>query len=144
MRYLIRFALNPIFKVGKNSDLEIKMPAGIVKIGRENLFKEISSVLRQWPELERKIFSQAHYRGQSLETISHSLQLDVEEVGAILKQCNRRLHASLRNFRKSSCEKPSRIPAETACPAACEQDLKVAHALGSKVNHILDISQISA
>jgi hypothetical protein len=120
------------------------MPVGTAKIRRENLFQEISSVFRQWPELERRVFSQAHYYGQSLDAISRSLQLDVEEVGTILKHCDRRLHASLRNFRNSSCEKPSPISAETACPAACELDFKAAHALASKVNRIFDTSRIPA
>jgi hypothetical protein len=120
------------------------MPAVIAKIKRENLFQEISKVLRQWPERERRIFSQAHYQGQSPEAISHSLQLDVIEVGTILEQCNRRLHASLRSFRKSSSEKSSPVAAETVCPPACEKDLKVVHALGSKVNRIPDTYRKSA
>lgn len=119
------------------------MPAVTAEIDREDLLQEIFNVLRQWPELERRIFAQAHYHGQSLEAISHSLQLDVEEVSTILEQCDRRLHASLRNFGKSSCEKPSLIPAETAYPAACGQDLKGANDLASSVNNIFDASQIS-
>jgi DNA-directed RNA polymerase specialized sigma24 family protein len=65
----------------------------------EYLFEEILAVLRQWPELDRTIFSQSHYSGQSPEDISRSLHLDVREVGSILKQCECRLHASLRDFR---------------------------------------------
>jgi len=120
MRYLFRFEI-----------WRSKMSAVTAKIKREDLFQEISNVLRQWPELERRVFSQAHYHGQSLEAISHSLELDVEEVSAILKRCDRQLHASLRDFRESNCEKPSSIPAETACPAARGQDLKGASALAS-------------
>jgi len=81
-------------------------------IRRENLFLEILAVFRQWPDLERRIFSQAHYKGQSLETISHSLGLDAEEVRTILKRCDRQLHTALRNSYESSCEKPSPIPAK--------------------------------
>jgi len=98
--------------------MEIKMPPVVAEIKRENLFQEIFNVFRRWPELELRIFSHAHYHGQSLEAISRSLQLDIEEVNTILKQCDRRLYASLRNFRKSGSEKPSLIPAKTACPAA--------------------------
>ena len=81
------------------------------KMKREDLIQEIFNAIRQWPELERRVFAQAHYHGQSLEAISRSHRLDVEEVGMILKRCDCRLHASLREFRKSSCEKPSLIPA---------------------------------
>jgi DNA-directed RNA polymerase specialized sigma24 family protein len=81
------------------------------KIKREDLIQEIFNALRQWPALERRIFAQAHYHGQSLEAISRSHRLDVEEVSMILKRCDRRLHTFLREFRKSSCEKPSFIPA---------------------------------
>jgi hypothetical protein len=81
------------------------------KIKREYLIQEIFNALRQWPELDRRIFAQAHYHGQSLEAIPCSHRLDVEEVIMILKRCDRRLHTFLREFRKGSCEKPSPIPA---------------------------------
>ena len=90
------------------------MPDGNAKIKRDNLVQEILSALSQWPELERRIFTQAHYHGRSLETISRSLRLDVEEVSFILKQCDHQLHTCLREFCISSCAKPSPIPAETA------------------------------
>jgi hypothetical protein len=109
------------------------MPAVTAKIKREALFQEIVFVLRQWPELERRVFSLTHYHGQSLEAISRSLNLDAEEVSAILKQCDRQLNACLRKFRKGSCGKAPPISAETACPAACSRDLKDVHALPSKV-----------
>ena len=76
-------------------------------IERENLFQKILDVLRQWPELDRRIFSQAHYEGQSSEAISRSLKLGVKEVSAILQQCDSRLRASLGTLRNSDCEKTS-------------------------------------
>jgi DNA-directed RNA polymerase specialized sigma24 family protein len=60
----------------------------------------ITSVLREWPELERKVFSQAHYYGESPEAISRSLQLDAKRVNTILQQCEGRLHAALKDFRQ--------------------------------------------
>ena len=74
----------------------------IAKILREHLFQDIIYVLRQWPELERRIFYQTHYYGQSQEAISCSYKLDAEEVISILRQCDHLLHTSLRKFRKSS------------------------------------------
>jgi len=76
------------------------MSTAIINSKREELFREIANVLQEWPDLERRIFAQAHYHGQSLESISHSLKLDVEKVSAILNQCDRKLQTSLREFRK--------------------------------------------
>jgi DNA-directed RNA polymerase specialized sigma24 family protein len=76
------------------------MPAFSVKIGRDDLLREISSILLKWPELERRVFAQAHYHGQSPEAISRSLQLDEKRVRMILQQCDGRLHAALRDFRQ--------------------------------------------
>ena len=92
---------------------------------RETLLQEIHNALLQWPELERRIFSQVHYYGQSPEAISRSLQLNVEEVRATLKQCERRLYTSLRSFRKSGCDKPSRISAGITGPKVYEKDFGV-------------------
>ena len=75
------------------------MSAAIQSMEHEKLLQEILAVLGQWPELDLTIFSQAHYRGQSPENISRSLHLDVNEVSSILRQCERRLNASLRDFR---------------------------------------------
>lgn len=112
--------------------------SGIIAMrGRENLFQEIFNALRQWPELERRVFYEAHYRGQSAEAISRSLQLDVQKVSAILQQCDSLLHASLRNFRKSGGEKPPLIPDETV-------EFITARALASRVSSILDSSKIPA
>lgn len=93
------------------------MRAGIFKIKRENLIQDIFSILGQWPDIDRNVFCQAHYEGQSAESISRSLQLNVEEVHHILEQCDRRLHASLRSLGKSGFETPSLPAAETTYPA---------------------------
>ena len=119
------------------------MRAVIAGTKRKTLLQEICNAFLQWPELERRIFSQAHYYGQTPEAISRSLQLDVEEVRATLKQSERRLYTSLRNFRKSSCEKPSLIQAETACSTACGHEMKASPALSSRVNRVVDPSRIA-
>ena len=106
------------------------MRAVIAGTKRETLLQEIHNAFLQWPELDRGVFSQAHYFGQSPEAISHSLQLDVEEVRTILKRCERRLYASLRSFRKSSREEASLIADGTACVPAFKHDLGM-HALAS-------------
>ena len=72
------------------------MRGAISKIERENLFQEIRNTLLEWPELDRRVFSQAHYHGQSPETISSFFHLDVKEVRTILKECDRRLNASIK------------------------------------------------
>jgi len=100
------------------------MPAVAAKIKRDELLREIFGALEQWTELERNVFARAHYHGQSLETISHSLKLNELEVKAILRQCDRRLYISLREFRKGSCENHARIHAETAEMAARSRKLE--------------------
>jgi DNA-directed RNA polymerase specialized sigma24 family protein len=94
-----------------------EMPAGIEKKRRENLIQEIVSVLGQWPERERIIFSQAHYQGHSVESISRAHQLDESEVRQILQLCERHLHASLRNPGKNDSDRlplPAIEPARSA------------------------------
>ena len=91
----------------------------IAKIEREDLCQNIINIFRQWPDIERRIFYQTHYCGQSLEAISRSFKLDMEEVSMILEQCDSLLHTSLRKFRKASCEKPTLILTKTAGLAAC-------------------------
>jgi DNA-directed RNA polymerase specialized sigma24 family protein len=100
----------------KTEKWRVEMPGGIEKTKREALIREIVSALGQWPERERNVFSQAHYEGQSIEAISRSHRLGVEEVRQILRLCERRLHASLRNLPDD--EAISLPLANTARPAA--------------------------
>jgi hypothetical protein len=108
---------------------------------REKLFLSILDALNRWPDLERSIFSQAHYGRKSVKAIASSYQLDVAEVSTILRRCNRRLYASLKGFRKSDCESSPTAGQETACPAAPKQDLTGTHALALKLKNIHDILQ---
>lgn len=119
------------------------MPAVTKKVKHNDMLREIFGTLNQWSELERTVFSRAHYNGQSPEAISRSFKLDVNEVKAILRQCDRRLYDSLRKFRKSSCEKPSCIHARAAEIAAQGLDLKTGHRLSSKEYKNLSTSQIA-
>jgi DNA-directed RNA polymerase specialized sigma24 family protein len=89
--------------------MEMKMEAVITGKNREALLKEIHNAFLQWPELDQKVFHQARYCGQSPEIISRSLQLEEEEVAATLQRCERRLYASLRNFRKICSDTPPLI-----------------------------------
>jgi len=83
------------------------MSAVLIKGKREDLFRQITGVYHKWPDLERKIFTESHYRGQSLETISQSLNIDVQRVNTILTKCENELHSSLRNFRvDENCPNP--------------------------------------
>jgi hypothetical protein len=107
----------------------------------DNLFQSIFNTLNRWSELERGIFSRAHYNGQSVKAIANSLRLDVEEVSTILSRCDRRLYASLDSVRKSDCERLPIIVAETARAAACGEYFNGTHALALKVKSIRNISQ---
>jgi DNA-directed RNA polymerase specialized sigma24 family protein len=94
------------------------MSAVIAEFKREDLFREISDAYHRWPELDRSIFAQAHYHGQSMESISSSLKLDVKKVRAILKQRDREMLISLRDFRRSGIKTPTVLPAKDNCQAA--------------------------
>jgi DNA-directed RNA polymerase specialized sigma24 family protein len=78
------------------------MPGVSEKMKREDLFHRIVDTMREWPNLDRQIFAQAHYRGQSIETISRSLNLDVKETRLILQHRDRELYTALRKFREVS------------------------------------------
>ena len=71
------------------------MPDNTSKQDRKQLFMKIVSTLRQWSDLEQKVFTQAHYCGKSPMIISSHLKLDVEEVRGILERCNLKLLTSL-------------------------------------------------
>jgi hypothetical protein len=126
-------------KVGRSNMLAISEG-----IKRESLFGEISKAVSQWPEHEREIFAQAHYQGQSSEEISRSLKINPEEVSAILRLCERKLHNSLRDFRKSGSEKPSNGAHETVCPSCCPKATKAIQAPGPRIDRIPDVFRKSA
>ena len=73
----------------------------LVKGKREDLFQKITGVLYTWTDLERTVFFQSHYQGQSVESISRSLKVDESIVHTILKKCERELYASLRGFNQN-------------------------------------------
>ncbi len=69
---------------------------------RELLSQRILEILNSWPELHRQIFMRAHYWGDTAETISLTLDLQVGEVRTILVKCEHRLHRELRPFRENA------------------------------------------
>ncbi len=111
-------------------------------IRREDLFREIFDTIRQWPELERNVFSLAHYRAQSPDSISRSLLLDVEEVNSILRRCDRRLHESLKDYHESGCG--GGPPAAAVAPAVRGQDLRLTRAIASRANGFRGARRIPA
>jgi DNA-directed RNA polymerase specialized sigma24 family protein len=75
------------------------MSAFLLKEKREDLVRTIAGVFRHWTDLERQIFSQAHYQGKTPEIISHSLNVESNEVDGILHKCEQELRISLRDYR---------------------------------------------
>jgi DNA-directed RNA polymerase specialized sigma24 family protein len=63
---------------------------------RDDLSREISAVLDKWTDFERTIFSQSHYQGQSVKSISRTLNVDENIIHTILKRCEQELHTSLK------------------------------------------------
>ena len=108
------------------------MPAAVLKRERDDLFQEIFNTYRHWSELERSIFSLAHYRGQSSESISRTLRVDVEEVSETLKACNARLHESLKDFLKSGYETSTPAAEEPGRTDSCRRDVTASDTLASR------------
>jgi DNA-directed RNA polymerase specialized sigma24 family protein len=95
------------------------MPVVSEKMKREDLFQRILDTLQEWPNLDQQIFTQAHYQGQSIETISRSINLDVREVRLILQFRDRELYTALRKFREGSRGKPLLTPTQPGIPTTC-------------------------
>jgi DNA-directed RNA polymerase specialized sigma24 family protein len=74
------------------------MPASILDTERERelLSQAILNALDSWPQLHRRIFSEAHYRGKSAESIALSLGVGPETVRTILRDCEARLRIALK------------------------------------------------
>jgi DNA-directed RNA polymerase specialized sigma24 family protein len=85
---------------------------------RELLSQAILESLKSWPEFQRRIFIEIHYRGRSVEEVSRALSLQQTEVTEILQQCERKLHRALKVFRdRTSCEVSEEPPHSLACVA---------------------------
>jgi DNA-directed RNA polymerase specialized sigma24 family protein len=83
---------------------------------RSGLSEAILSELASWPEIHRQVFVEAHYRGLSVEQVSHSLGMNAVEIRIILQQCERKLRQALRSFRDFVLE--ADIPAGLRPPMA--------------------------
>ncbi len=81
---------------------------------RELLRERILDVLKSWPDVDRRVFVQSHYRGESPEAISISLGLKAGEVRLILGHCERSLRAALKAFRDGSAEEEPSAPLQPA------------------------------
>ncbi len=88
------------------------MPASILDRERERelLSQAILETLNSWPLLYRRVFSDAHYRGESAERIAASLGMGTDTVRTILRDCDRRLRKALNSFREEK-DPPLRYPA---------------------------------
>lgn len=66
---------------------------------RELLSKAILRTLDSWPEFHRRIFSEVHYDGKSVEGVAAAWAMHPTEVDAVLEDCERRLWKALRILR---------------------------------------------
>ena len=119
------------------------MSAAKAKTGCDDLLRGIFNALGQWSELERDIFSRAHYRGQSLKSIAQSLGMDTPRVDAILKECDRRLYNSLSKYRRSGWGRGSRPRSETAAAAQNRQNLEDTREILPKMNKHTEASRLA-
>jgi DNA-directed RNA polymerase specialized sigma24 family protein len=85
---------------------------------RELLSRIIVESLKSWPELQRQIFIDIHYRGRSVADVSRSLGRQQAEVAEILRQCQGKLYKALKAFRdQTSGEMPQEPPHSLAYAA---------------------------
>jgi DNA-directed RNA polymerase specialized sigma24 family protein len=71
---------------------------------RELLSQAIVRTLDSWPQLHRRIFAEAHYRGESAESIAKSLGVGLDTVRTILRDCDSRLRNALKSFREDTLD----------------------------------------
>ena len=128
---------------GINKDMGIAMPAAKAKTRCDDLLGGIFNALGQWSELERDIFTRAHYRGQSVKSIAQSMGMDKPRVVAILKECDRRLYNSLSKYRRSGWGKGSRPHSEAAAAALNRQNLESTREIPPKVNKHTEASRLA-
>lgn len=114
------------------------MHAAVSKERREDLFRQISDILNEWPDLERQVFSLAHYHGQSPDDISRSLKLNGDVVMAILRRCECGLHDSLRNFFGNTDGKSSLVQDEKCSLLDSAQDFNAV--LASRLSSVREKS----
>jgi len=69
---------------------------------RKSLTEAIGGVLDSWPVQDRRIFEQAHYRGQSAAQIARLLGIPLDEVRRTLERCSNSMRHSLRPLREVS------------------------------------------
>jgi DNA-directed RNA polymerase specialized sigma24 family protein len=83
---------------------------------RELLSQAIVESLKSWPEFQRRIFIEIHYRARSVEEVSRALGVQQTEVIEILQRCERKLHRALKVFRdRTSSEVSEEPPQSLAC-----------------------------
>ncbi len=66
---------------------------------RELLSQAIVKTLDSWPEIYRRIFSEVHYGGKSVESVAAAVSMRPAEVYALLEDCERNLRQALKAFR---------------------------------------------
>ena len=77
------------------------MAAGALNLRdpRANLHEAIVSEIHSWSELPRRIFTQVHYAGKSVEDVALRAGFNTGEVVRILELHESKLRKSLRRFR---------------------------------------------
>jgi len=71
-----------------------------VQTDRDRLSQAILDVVSSLPELHRRIFTAVHYEGRSVEQAGRASAIGTVEAACILAQCEHRLRAALRAFRR--------------------------------------------
>ncbi len=87
---------------------------------RDLLANAIIASLQSWPELERRIFIEVHYRGKSSVEVAQLLGLQASDVGQALEQCELKLYRALKTLRDTaSSESPVVVSMSHAYTVGC-------------------------
>jgi len=70
---------------------------------RDQLSQAIVDVVGAWSDPHRRLFTLVHYAGNRVENAAQAAGMDVVEAARVLEQCERRLRAALRDFRRDDC-----------------------------------------
>jgi DNA-directed RNA polymerase specialized sigma24 family protein len=105
----------------REEDWGLVMAAAALRLGpsRDLLLQAIVASLESWPDLHRRIFSEIHYRGQSVSGVARVLGLGQNEVKEILRHCELDLYRAIKVFRDDTPVDLPAKPCHRLAGAAC-------------------------
>ncbi len=85
-----------------------------IEPSRDMLSQTIVEALNSLPQLHRRIFTEVHYSGRSVQEVSRAMGMTQSEVNQMLRYCERRLFRALKIIRDAAAAEPSQEPPHPA------------------------------